>query len=212
MRIAVINETSAADKNKDIVVALEGRGHEVVNAGMKEKGAQPELQYIHTGLIGAILLNLGRVDFVIGGCGTGQGFLNSITQYPGIFCGHITSVIDAWLFCRINQGNCISLSLNHGYGWAGDVNIRLIFDQLFDNHSDWGSGYPKSRSEPQAISRVTLSAVSGITHRSFTEILDLLPEKVIRPVLEYPGMWGLIDVDKIKDVHLREVLLRHNYP
>ena len=89
MRIAVVNETSAADRNADILAALQGRGHEVINAGMTKNGQPPELTYIHTGLIAAILLNLKRVDLVVGGCGTGQGFLNSAMQYPGVVCGHI---------------------------------------------------------------------------------------------------------------------------
>ena len=38
MKIAIINETSAADKNRDIIAALEDRGHEIVNAGMTETG------------------------------------------------------------------------------------------------------------------------------------------------------------------------------
>ena len=54
MRIAVINETSAADKNADILAALSGRGHEVVNAGMTRSGTQPELTYIHTGFLAAL--------------------------------------------------------------------------------------------------------------------------------------------------------------
>jgi len=116
MRIAVINETSAANRNADILAALHGRGHEIVNAGMKESGAQPELTYIHTGLMAALLLNLKRVDFVVGGCGTGQGFLNSVMQYPGVVCGHVLNGLDAWLFAQINGGNCISLALNQGYG------------------------------------------------------------------------------------------------
>ena len=33
MKIAVINEISAADKNADILKALDGRGHEVLNLG-----------------------------------------------------------------------------------------------------------------------------------------------------------------------------------
>ena len=37
MKIAVINETSAADRNSDILKALEGRGHEVLNAGMTKE-------------------------------------------------------------------------------------------------------------------------------------------------------------------------------
>ena len=83
----MINETSAADRNADILAALEGRGHEVINAGMKKSGEQPELQYIQTGLMAALLLHLKRVDLVVGGCGTGQGFLNSAMQYPACSAG-----------------------------------------------------------------------------------------------------------------------------
>jgi ribose 5-phosphate isomerase RpiB len=128
MRIAVINETSAADRNADILAALQGRGHEVINAGMRKNFEPPELQYIQTGLMTALLLNTGRVDLVVGGCGTGQGFMMSASQYPGVLCGHILTPLDAWLFAQINNGNCISLALNQGYGWAGDVNLRHIFD------------------------------------------------------------------------------------
>ena len=101
MKIAVINEVSACDKNKDIMSALGGIEHEIINVGMTKKESKPELSYINTGLMAAMLLNLKRVDFVIGGCGTGQGFLNSVMQYPGIFCGHILTPLDAWLFIKI---------------------------------------------------------------------------------------------------------------
>ena len=56
MRLAVVNETSAVDKHPTIMSALEGRGLDVVNAGMAAKGEVPELQYIQTGLISALLL------------------------------------------------------------------------------------------------------------------------------------------------------------
>ena len=62
MRVAVVNETSAVDKHPFIMSALEGRGIEVVNAGMAQKGEEPELRYIHTGLISALLLAAHRVD------------------------------------------------------------------------------------------------------------------------------------------------------
>ncbi len=73
----------------------------------------------------ALLLNLKAVDFVVGGCGTGLGYLNAVMQYPGVFCGHLLTPLDAFLFARINAGNCVSLALNQGYGWAGDVNLRM---------------------------------------------------------------------------------------
>ena len=204
MRIAVINETSAGDKNPDILRALEGRGHEILNCGMKDKGGSPELQYIHTGLMAGLLLHTRRADFVVGGCGTGQGFLNSAMQYPGVFCGHILTPLDAWLFTQINGGNCISLALNQGYGWAGDVNLQFIFDRLFSVES--GCGYPAARKEPQGESRRVLSAISGSTHKSWAEIIPLLPAEIVKPVLNFPGFGGLLDIPGLEDRALAEAL------
>ncbi len=181
-KVAVINEVSAADKNGDIISALENRGLEVLNAGMKNKDMQPVLQYTHTGLLSAVLLNLKIVDFVIGGCGTGQGFLNSAMQYPGVFCGHIVNSLDAWLFAQINGGNCISLQLNQGYGWAGDVNLDFIFERLFS--VEIGGGYPSHRRKPQQESRRKLEDISSLTHLGMVDIVKRLPSDIIGPVVE----------------------------
>ena len=135
MKIAVVSEVSAVDKNPYIMESLEGREHIVYNIGMKEKKSKPELSYIHTGFLSALMLNTGRIDFVVGGCGTGQGYLNSVMQYPNVFCGHIVDSLDAWLFTQINGGNCISLVLNQGYGWAGEVNLKFIFDRIFRKYT-----------------------------------------------------------------------------
>ena len=77
MNIAVINETSAADRNADILAALEGFGHTVINVGMKKNGEKPELTYIHTGLLAALIINTGAADLVVGGCDT----VNLIADY-----------------------------------------------------------------------------------------------------------------------------------
>ena len=206
MKIAVINETSAADKNAAILSALEGRDQEIINVGMTKCGEIPEITYIQTGLITAILLQLKRVDFVIGGCGTGQGYFNSVMQYPGIICGHILTPLDAWLFPQINAGNCISLALNQGYGWAGKINLKLIFDALF--RVEFGAGYPPPRIEPQRIAREKLAKISTQTHRKFAEIIETLPDDVILPALEYPGMEELIEVDSITDSSLKKAFLK----
>jgi ribose 5-phosphate isomerase RpiB len=205
MRIAVINETSAADRNADILEALEGRGHTIINAGMTKTGAKPELTYIHTGLIAAILLHLDRVDFVVGGCGTGQGFLNSAMQYPGVFCGHILDALDAWLFTQINGGNCISLALNQGYGWAADVNLKFIFDRIFS--VERGCGYPPHRQDSQRQSQETLATISALAHRPFADIVATLPGEVVEPVLDYPGVRELIDAASIPDPNLKVAFL-----
>ncbi len=191
MRIAVINETSAADRNADILAALDGLGHEVINAGMKKSGEKPELSYIHTGLMAAILLNAGTVDFVVGGCGTGQGFLNSVMQYPGVTCGHIITPLDAWLFTQINGGNCVSLMLNQGYGWAGEVNLKFIFEKLFCVEP--GAGYPAHRRGPQRESRELLGRLNRVTHHNMTEILAQMPAEVVSQVASYPGLIKLVE-------------------
>lgn len=207
MKIAVINETSAADKNKDIIAALKGRGHEIINAGMTETGDEPEMTYIHTGLLSAMLLNLKKVDLVIGGCGTGQGYLNSVMQYPNCFCGLIQNSLDIWLFGQINGGNSISLVLNFGYGWAGEINLKFIFDRLFDL-PQLGKGYPPHREESQQASIKTLEEISVATHKDFTDILTSLDDKVVKPVLDYPGVKELLDIDSIEDEKVKQTLLK----
>jgi len=201
MRIAVVNETSAADRNGDILKALDGRGHEVINVGMTKNGAKPELQYYNTALMAAILLNLKRVDFVVGGCGTGQGFMTAVSMYPGIVCGHIMNDLDAWLFAQINNGNCISLALNQYYGWAADVNLGFIFDRLFS--VSWGSGYPPHRAEPQQASRRMLDKISLITHRPLAEIMLDLPDAVVQPVLTFPDFIKLVNLEAIETTELK---------
>ncbi len=204
MRIAVISETSAGDRNPDILKALEGRGHEIINAGMKKGGEEPELSYIHTGFLAGLLLGTGRVDFVVGGCGTGQGFLSSAMQYPSVFCGHILTSLDAWLFTLINGGNCISLALNQGYGWAADINLSFIFDRIFSVES--GGGYPEHRKEPQRVSRELLKEISAVSHRDLAGIIENLPENVVHPALTFPGIEEIMDIDNLQDKNLKSAI------
>ncbi len=173
---------------------------------MKKSGAEPELTYIDIGFLGALLLNTKRVDFVIGGCGTGQGFLNSIMQYPEVFCGHILSPLDAWLFTQINGGNCISLVLNQGYGWAGEVNLKFIFEKLFS--VEFGSGYPEHRKASQQQSRKTLINISQKTHLPFEVIVEKMDSNIIEKVLKFPGVRDLLAVESIKNDRLRDILIK----
>jgi ribose 5-phosphate isomerase RpiB len=204
MKIAVINETSAADRNADIMAALEGRGHEILNVGMKKGFEPPELQYIQTGLMTGLLLHLKRVDLVVGGCGTGQGYLSSVMQYPGVFAGHILTPLDAWLFAQINDGNCMSLMLNQGYGWAANENLRMVFDAYFG--VERGKGYPAHRQAPQRASRMTLWKVTAATHYPWPEIIARLTDDIVHPALTYPGFAELLDVDSITDDALKLAL------
>ena len=158
MKIAVINETSAADRNADIMAALEGRGHEILNVGMKKGGEQPELQYIQTGLLTGLLLHLKRVDLVVGGCGTGQGYLNSAMQYPGVFCGHILTALDAWLFAQINDGNCIVADAESGLRLGRRRQPADDLRRVLQRRTR-----PRlPRPPPGAAARITHGAVAGL--------------------------------------------------
>lgn len=204
MKIAVINEISAADRNADILRALDGRGFEVLNLGNTSSKDEPGLLYIHTGLMSALLLHLKAVDFVVGGCGTGLGYLNSVLQYPGVVCGHLLTPLDAFLFARINAGNCVSLALNQGYGWAGEVNLKMMFDELFTPET--GAGYPVHRAEPQREGREMLEKVSKATHASMTEILLSLPPEIVRTALNYQAYRAALDAAVVSNAKMQAVI------
>ncbi|MBP5312195.1 MAG: RpiB/LacA/LacB family sugar-phosphate isomerase [Clostridia bacterium] len=191
MRIAVINEVSSQDKNEKVIKALEPFPVQVFNVGMTGAGNEPELTYIHTGLMAGIALNSGAVDLVIGGCGTGQGFLISAMQYPQVYCGLILDSLDAWLFSQINGGNCVSLALNKGFGWAADINLSYIFEKLFAD--PMGRGYPPHRAESQQASRMKLKEVSAGTHKDFQEILKEIDPALIKQVFSHKPFKELIE-------------------
>lgn len=207
MRVAVINEVSARDKNPYIIEALKKQPVKVFNAGMKQGEYETELTYIHTGFMAALLLNLGAVDMVIGGCGTGQGFLLSAMQYPNVFCGLITEPLDAWLFGQINGGNCISLALNKGFGWAGNINLEYIFEKLFSD--EFGRGYPVERQLSQQQSRKMLQRISQKTHKPFADIFAQTDKEIISTVFKHKPFTDLV-VGESKNKDLKKLILSEN--
>ena len=150
MRIALINENSQAAKNSIIVNALkkvvEPMGHEVVNFGMYSADDADQLTYVQNGILAAVILNGGVVDYVITGCGTGEGAMLALNSFPGVICGHVETPLDAYTFAQINDGNAISIPFALGFGWGGDLNLEYIFEKLFCEES--GQGYPRERAVP----------------------------------------------------------------
>ena len=86
MKIALINENSQAAKNALIEATLrkvvEPMGHEVVNYGMYAAADAAQLTYVQNGILAAVLLNSGAADYVITGCGTGEGRYAGPEQLP----------------------------------------------------------------------------------------------------------------------------------
>jgi len=186
MKIAVVNEITTANRNGDILKALEGRGHEIINLGMTGVSGEPDLDYLDIGIITGIALNQNIADFVVGGCGSSQGYGIAAMQFPSVFCGNIRTPIDAWLFAQINGGNCISLMLNQQYGYASDVNLNLVFDSFFS--VELAGGYPEARKEPQRIARERLAELSKTVHKNYNDILDSLPKEMIKRIFTHPQL------------------------
>ena len=191
MKIAIITEGSTKIRNSEVVAALDGMGHEVYNLGMKNIEGEPDLTYMETGFLSALLLNLNAVDFVIGGCGTGQGYMNMVLQFPGTACGMLFDQVDAFLFSQVNAGNCISLALNKGYGnLGGGLNIRYMLEKLFND--TYGHGYPPARKEIQVKARKKLSNFSIVAHKTMPEILREMDKDIIKHALSFPGVLDFI--------------------
>ena len=184
MKIALLNEFSQAWKN-DIVLrelkdVVEPMGHTVYNTAMaKPLVAQdvpeayteenPRLTYLHLGIQACLLLNSGAVDFVVTGCGTGQGALMALNAFPGVVCGYCIEPSDAYLFLQINNGNALSIPYAKGFGWGAELNIHTIFEKAFG--SPKGMGYPNEPGRKESQNRNA-------------ELLNQMKAAAGKPVLE----------------------------
>ena len=95
MKIALMMENSQASKNaiihNELKTVADEKGFPVYNVGMSDENDH-HLTYIHLGIMASILLNSKAVDFVVTGCGTGQGAMMSLNIHPGVVCG-IASIL-----------------------------------------------------------------------------------------------------------------------
>lgn len=182
MRIALINENSQAAKNAVIENALkkvvEPMGHTVVNYGMYTAEDEAQLTYVQIGILAAVILGGGAADYVITGCGTGEGAMLACNSFPGVICGHVEDPLDAYTFAQINDGNAIAIPFAKGFGWGGDLNLEYIFEKLFCEES--GGGYPKERAVPEKRNKKILDEVKTKTYRPLTDILPELDAELVK--------------------------------
>ena len=185
MKIALINENSQASKNALIYEVLkkvvEPMGHQVVNYGMYTAEDANPLTYVQNGILAAVLLGSGAVDYVVTGCGTGEGAMLACNSFPKVLCGHITSPLDAYLFSQVNDGNCVALPFAQNFGWGGELNLEYIFEKLFSTPG--GGGYPKDRVIPEQRNKKILDAVKEVTHKDMVTILKNLDHDLVKGAL-----------------------------
>lgn len=180
MKIALINENSQAAKNGIIEAALkkvvEPKGYEVVNYGMYSAEDACQLTYVQNGILAAVLLNSGAADYVITGCGTGEGAMLALNSFPGVICGHVEDALDAYTFAQINDGNAIAIPFAKGFGWGGDLNLEYIFEKLYCEEN--GQGYPRERAVPEKRNKKILDEVKTVTYKDICDILKELDREL----------------------------------
>lgn len=211
MKIALINENSQAAKNSVIENSLkkvvEPMGHEVFNYGMYAADDEAQLTYVQVGILAAVLLNSGAADYVITGCGTGEGAMLACNSFPGVICGHVEDPLDAYTFAQINDGNAIALPFAKGYGWGGDLNLEYIFEKLFAEES--GQGYPRERAVPEKRNKKILDEVKTVTYQKLDVILKSIDQELVKGALATAGFekyfWDNCKDDGLKAV-VKEIL------
>lgn len=185
MKIALINENSQGAKNAMICNSLkkvvETMGFEVFNYGMYTADDEAQLTYVQVGILAAVLLNSGAADYVITGCGTGEGAMLACNSFPGVICGHVEDPLDAYTFAQINDGNAIAIPFAKGFGWGGDLNLEYIFEKLFCEES--GQGYPRERAVPEQRNKKILDQVKTVTYRDLCDILRELDRDLVKGAL-----------------------------
>lgn len=182
MKIALMMENSQAGKNPMILEQLNSvaapLNHDVYNVGMSDDNDH-HLTYIHLGIMASLLLNSNAVDFVVSGCGTGQGSMMSLNAHPGVLCGYCLEPSDAFLFNQINNGNAIAMAFAKGFGWAAELNARYIFEKAFTGPR--GEGYPVERKEPQVRNAGILNQVkAAITKDNYLDTLKAIDQELVK--------------------------------
>ncbi len=182
MKIALINENSQAAKNALVYGTLkevvEPMGHEVFNYGMYAADDAAQLTYVQNGILAAILLNSEAADFVVTGCGTGEGAMLACNSFPGVICGHVADPLDAYTFAHINDGNAVAIPFALNFGWGGELKLQYIFEKLFGfGH---GQGYPKERVEPEMRNKRILDEVRAKTMRPLLEALREIDQELVK--------------------------------
>lgn len=164
MKIALMMENSQANKNaiilKELNAVADEKGFPVYNVGMSDENDH-HLTYIHLGIMASILLNSKAVDFVVTGCGTGQGALMSLNIHPGVVCGYCIDPADAFLFAQINNGNALSLP--------------------------FAKGYPPERKEPQVRNAGILNQVkAAVVKENYLDTLRAIDPQLVKTAVSGP--------------------------
>ena len=189
MKIGLINEDSQADKNAMIFDILkqeaEKKGHTVFNYGMYTEQDSHQINFTQIGILAAVLLHSHAVDFVVTGCGTGQGAMISCNAFADVVCGYVNTPLDAYLFTQVNAGNAVSLPFSQYFGWGAEINLKYVFEKLFAQ--EFGGGYPQCYAEGEKRSRARMMNETKLPAQyALLEALQRTDQELLKQLLDYP--------------------------
>ena len=173
MKIALVMEWSTCERNEIVYETLkkvaEANGHTVVNYGQYNMEDNRQT-YNQNAILISALLNAGAADFVITGCGTGEGAMLAANSMPSVLCGLVVDPADSYLFTQVNGGNCMSLPFAKGWGWGAEVNLEYVFEKLFVQAP--GGGYPPHAAASEQRNAALLNKLKAVSHSDIRQILS----------------------------------------
>ena len=191
MNIAVIQATTQISKNALLFQATQqaaGKNNEVINFGVFEQ--DPKLSYVQISLLVGLLLNTHAVDYVVTGCSSGNGMAIACNSLPNVVSGYLPTPRDAYLFGRINRGNCASLPLGLNFGWAGELNLKFTLEKLFDG--PMAVGYPQSAASRKEYDAAQLQHIKQLSQTSLLTILAGLDADFTQPIYQKQAVFDFI--------------------
>ena len=196
MKIALVMEWSTSQRNELVYETLkkvaEANGHTVDNYGQ----FNPEdhrMTYNQCAILTSVILNSGAADFVVTGCGTGEGAMLAANSMPGVECGLVYDPSDSYLFTQINNGNAISLPYAKGFGWGAEVNLEYIFEKLFVQEP--GGGYPPHAAESEKNNKRILDGLKKVSHQDIKYILANADKDLVKASFGGPKTMELLEAN-----------------
>ena len=210
MKIALVMEWSTCERNpivyETLKQAAEERGHTVVNYGQFDMEDNRQT-YNQNAVFIAALAASGAADFIVTGCGTGEGAMLAANAMPGVCCGLVVDPADSYLFTQVNGGNCMSLPFAKGWGWGAEVNLRYVFEKFFEKEP--GGGYPPHAAASEQRNAYLLNRLKEVSHNSITEILlteDPEVSEIVRAA--FAGKRLELFMENCQDEKIREAVLK----
>lgn len=181
MRIALVTESGLKNKNEAIYEVLkkvcDEQKIEVLNFGVKSSENR-NMSYVASGILTSILLSGGVVDFVITGCKTGIGETIVTNMLPNVYCGYVSSTLDAYLFRAINGGNAVSIPFEK----LSNIGFKVLLESIFKTLvlTPAKEGYPKERKSIQNEHIKEIEQLKSIATNDIVSIVDKMDKDLLK--------------------------------